>query len=161
MKKLKLAILLSVAAISMMVYYQHTNSPIDYKIDDRLIEANDTIIKLSQELGFNYLTIYSSRTNPSELGDAIPSEIYEFIEQSSISRIHFYDNKDPITAFSVEQHFTFFRPRWYYRYSESGLLDENIVSSLKEAVRQQNGPPYFLCQRAEVPNWFFCTAYDP
>ncbi len=71
---------------------------------------------------------------------------------------------DPINqtiVFSIDQLFTFFRPYWYYKYSEIGGVDEDIVPSLEDAVRQQNGPPYFLCQRAEVPNWFFCTAFDP
>ncbi|EPC02354.1 hypothetical protein L861_15060 [Litchfieldella anticariensis FP35 = DSM 16096] len=160
--KRKLAAIAAVATISYFLYYQYTTPPITYKIDSRLIEINDTLVKLSRTLGFTGISIYSSHTNPQSLRDAIPPNIYDTIEQSDIKEIHF--NNDPVNqtaVFSIDQFFTFFRPYWYYKYSEIGGVDEDIVPSLEEAVRQQDTPPYFFCQKAEVPNWFFCTAFDP
>lgn len=162
MKNRKLVAIATVIAISYFLYDQYTTTPIIYKIDSRLIEINDTLVELSRIAGFSGVSIYSSRTNPQELSDTIPHDIYKTIEQSDIKEIHF--SNDPINqtiVFAIDQNFTFFRPRWYYKYSKIGGLDEDIVPSLEEAVEQQNGPPYFLCQRAEVPNWFYCTANDP
>lgn len=153
--KRKLAKVSAIAAIGIFAIYQFITPPLTYKIDSRLIEINDTLKALSEEYGFEFLKVYSSRTYPVEFSDAIPSDVYAAIRKSNIYVIYFYNGPDRQSAdFIVDR---FFFPRWYYQYSDNGLTEEEIVPSVEDAVKQQDGPPYFFCQKAEVLNWFFCA----
>ncbi|EPC01928.1 hypothetical protein L861_19960 [Litchfieldella anticariensis FP35 = DSM 16096] len=151
-KLAKIAIIVAVVTFSV---YQFITPPITYKIDSRLIDINDTLKALSEKSGLKFFSVYSFRTNPQELSDTIPYEVYKTIRQSDMKVIHFHNGPNNQTAEFVMDRFLF--PRWYYLYSESGLVEEEIVPSIEEAVKQQDGPPYFFCQKAEVPNWFFCA----
>ncbi|WP_144063045.1 arylamine N-acetyltransferase [Litchfieldella anticariensis] len=159
MNKRKLAAITVVAAISYFLYYQYTTPPITFKIDSRLVEINDTLKTLSEKLGLKFFSVYSFSTNPQEISDTIPSEVYKTIRQFDIKVIHFYNGPNSKAAeFVMDRPLSFLRPRWYYLYSESSLIEEEIVPSIEDAVKQHRGAPYYgFCQKAEVPNWFFCT----
>ncbi|EPC01927.1 hypothetical protein L861_19955 [Litchfieldella anticariensis FP35 = DSM 16096] len=157
--KRKLAKIAIIVAIVTFSVYQFITPPITYKIDSRLIEVNDTLKELSEEHGFEFLKVYSSYTYPEEYGDIIPSEVYDTVRKLDIYVIHFYNGPDrQSAAFRADRFLFSLSPLWYYRYSDDGLTEEKIVPSIEEAVKQHRGAPFYgFCQKAEVPNWFFCT----
>lgn len=159
-KKRRFITMAAIAVIVIFSVYQFINPPIAFKIDSRLVDINDTLIALSEEHGFDSATIYpsSSRTKQPELSDIIPSEVYDTAKWLDIQVIYFYNKPEPVGQRAVFVVDRLLLPRWYYRYNENSIFEEEVVPSVEEAVKQHRGAPYYgFCQKSEVPNWFFCA----
>ncbi|GAA0588098.1 hypothetical protein ACFQH5_18880 [Halomonas salifodinae] len=162
MKRRKLAVVAAISTICFFLVYQYAALSIDYKIDDRLIEINSELKTLSETYGLDFFVVYPSSTKPPELSDTIPPEVYDGVNKLNVEVVYFNNSPgEKMAAYYINRPPFSFGPSRYYLYKENDRLDEDIVPSLEDAIRQQDGPPYFLCQRAEMPHWFFCAASDP
>lgn len=97
-KKRRFVTMAVIMAIFAFAIYKFITPPITYKIDIRLVEINDTLKALSEEHGFDSVSIYpsGSRTKQAELSNVIPPEVYNAAKQLNIKVIYFYNKPDPV-----------------------------------------------------------------
>lgn len=123
MKNRKLAKVAVIVTIIIFTIYKFITPPITYKIDSTLVEINDTLKALSEEHGFDFLSVYSCRTNSHEFSDIVLAEVYKKVRKLNIHVIHFYSGPDyQMADFRVDRFLFSLSPAWYYLYSENGLI---------------------------------------
>lgn len=158
MKKFTIIMLIFIG----IVIYDLYRSPLDEQvINDDLVEFIPILEELSSSLGVESITLSDHYIRPSDISEPIPEDIKKKMNEADIYRIYYGCYSGSCRAsFSPDKLITFIGYHWYYLYDSKGIIEEHVVSSIKEALDTKKLFPPIYCERAKLDNWFLCVNAD-
>lgn len=151
------------AIVSILTYggYKLFTVPLDSRMDPRLVYALEKISEVSAETGQRSIQIIGSEIEPTEVSEDISGQTLDMLDSANVKSVYFSKTEQGSysAALYVNVWLSFISPRWYYLYSSDDRLEEEIVPSIREALKSDKYP-YHYCEKADIDHWYFCTAGD-
>lgn len=120
----------------------------------------EDIYALYKTTDVSLVVVSNGYSRPDDLDHGSVEKIRTLMVDADVSRAYVscYQGRCSST-FYIDIPFEFVRPSWYYKYSSDGVIEEEIVPSIKEELEKPRELPYyFYCEMTEMENWFYCTS---
>ncbi|GAA0556983.1 hypothetical protein ACFQH5_12820 [Halomonas salifodinae] len=161
-------VLVPLAIIAAFFLWRHyLFAPMSYRLDPRLSDVVETMHDIMLQSAEERIVISNGQVEPVSLQGIIPEAIISSLEEANVDfekatflrwcrERCFYR-----ASFRIYRPLTPYNPFWYFTYSSGGGIEEEVVPSLSDAVRERNNTRpemgYFFCEPLEQEHWFLCT----